>query len=115
MAAFDAKCVVQLVQDGYSAHELSFCDGPQMRAGNERLGRPVGVRQLPCHERGEVPLDGLEVDSEVPRKAFVPKAKESTQEALTIRLRGRNQLDSHSIRALTFVGAIVGAGDLVRQ
>src|SRR5450631_3313391 len=67
-----------------------------MRRGNERFGSEVRVRQLLCHERGEVPFDALEVASDPPGKAFVPEFTKPTQEALSATLRGRHQLDLHS-------------------
>src|ERR1700683_5538596 len=74
-----------------------------MRLGNERFVPPIRVCQLPCHERGEVLFGGLKVASDPPGKAFVTEFTKPTQEALTISLRGRNQLDHHSrIHARTF-------------
>src|ERR1700730_4540479 len=67
-----------------------------MRRGNERFGSPTRVCQLPCHERGEVLFGGVKVASDPPGKAFVSEFAKPTQEALSISLRGRNQLDLHS-------------------
>src|SRR5450432_1403102 len=66
-----------------------------MCRGNERVGFPIRVCQLRGHERGEVPFDGLEVDSEVPGKAFVSEFTKPAQEALSIFLRRRKELDLH--------------------
>jgi len=67
-----------------------------MRLGNERFVPPIQVCQLPCHERGEVLFGGFKVASDPPGKAFVSEFTKRTQEALSISLRGRNQLDLYS-------------------
>src|SRR5260221_9345897 len=81
-----------------------------MRLGNDRFVPPIRVCQLPCHERGEILFGGLQVGSDPPGKAFVSEFTKPTQEALSISLRGRNQLDLHSrIHAQALRRASIGA------
>jgi hypothetical protein len=66
-----------------------------MRLGHQRLGSPLRIRQLPRHERGKVLFDNLEVASDPPGKAFLSEFAKRTQEALSVALRGDDQLDLH--------------------
>ena len=67
-----------------------------MRFGNERFGSPIRICQLACHERGEVSFHGLEVDSEMPGKAFASEFTKPFEETISIVLGGQNQPDLHS-------------------
>ena len=96
VAAFEATCIVQLVANGDTPHELFFPQRPEMRLGNDRFGSPIRVCQPLCYERGEVLFGALEVGAGPPGKAFVSEFTKPAQEALSTSLRRRNQLDLHS-------------------